>query len=285
MSRPHGSKNKKTLAKQAALLPVVDKRTDAEIVEDISTRFDIFYEMICAAAKSVMNALIVSGSAGVGKSYTAEWALAAMTKRLGTKYTVIRGAVSAIGLYEIAYANRHPGTVVVLDDSDSIFQDEDGLNILKSLLDTSLERKIGWHTDHHRFKDGTLPKEFIFNGSMVFLTNKDFQRYIDNDIGKNVPHMEALMSRSIYLSLKMYSRREVSLWVQHLVKKNHILQQIGTAPMSAGDENMLLDWLVAHRDDLRELSIRTAIKLGKLYLMDQENWKSRASMILLREIR
>lgn len=291
MGRRKGSLNKKTLVKKGLLpeaagitAPVKeDKRTDKQVVDAIVERFDVFERLLEGTASEGMNALIVSGSAGVGKSYTAEWVLAQMEKSRPNrmKHKVIRGAISAIGLYEQAHGMRRPGDVMVLDDADRIFDDEDGLNILKSLLDTSLVRKVSWYTDHARFKgeDG-LPQEFVYEGSMVFLTNKNFQDYIDNRGGRYVEHMEALMSRSIYLDLKMHSRREVALWAKHLVEKNDILRKIGCTPAQQRDA---VEWVLTNRDDLRELSIRTIIKLGRIMLAESEQWVRMARITLLRK--
>ena len=283
MGRPRGSKNKKTLEREKMEKKYQeDTRTDQEILDDIRNRFDIYHSMIKATGDGdAITALIVSGSAGVGKSYTAEWALEHMKKETGVRPKIVRGTISALDLYELAYKHRQSNDIIVLDDADRIFEDEEGLNILKCLLDTSIERKVNWMTDHPRFKgDDGLPKEFVYRGSMVFLTNKNFQEYIDLDKGKFVEHMKALMSRSIYLDLMMHSRRQVVIWTRHLVVRNGILRQIG---LTAQQEQVCVDWLLTHRDDLRELSIRTAIKVGKLMKMEPGSWEKTAGILLLRE--
>lgn len=284
MPRPKGALNKTTkerLEREKKRQARLNARSDEEIVTDIKDRFDIYYDMIKGTYEDTTSALIVSGSAGVGKSYTAEWALDSAKQARGIQYQIVRGAITPIDLYELSYKFRHPNSVIVLDDADMIFDDETGLNILKSLLDTSVERKVNWMTDHPRFKgENALPKEFTFRGSMIFLTNKDFQKYIDESKGKYVPHMEALMSRSIYLDLKMHSRREVGLWTRHLVINNRILQEFG---LSSDEQLMVLDWLMKHIDQLRELSIRTAIKLGRVYKRNPNEWEKRARILFLRE--
>jgi hypothetical protein len=287
LPRPKGSKNKATLAREKAekeRLKKLASRTDEQIVNEIRDRFNIFNDMIrgtFADGQSLIQALIVSGAAGVGKSYTAEWALDAAKQKYGIKYEIVRGMISPIDLYELAYKMREPRHVIVLDDADAIFDDEVGLNLLKGLLDTSIERKVNWMTDHPRFKgEGALDKSFIYRGAILFLTNKDFQKYMDDGKGKYVPHMEALMSRSIYLDLCMHERREVALWARHLVLKNRILQDIGT---TQSEEMMLMDWIRDNTENLRELSIRTAIKLARIFKQNPTEWKRRAEILLLRE--
>lgn len=292
MSRPVGSKNRKTLqrmglahlfpALQAPMVPpvVVDTRTNAEVLNTITTRFDVYHKMCVAATEDAITALIVSGAAGIGKSYTAEWALDHAKATKGTRFKIIRGAINALDLYEQAFRYSSPSEVIVLDDADRIFEDVDGLNLLKCLLDTSIERKVNWMTDHNRFKGpDALPKEFVYKGAMIFLTNKNFQEYVDANYGQNVEHMQALMSRSIYLDLKMHSRREVMVWTRHLVLHNQILQRIGC---DAKQEVEAIEWLEKNLADLRELSIRTALKLGLFMKMNDTRWENVAEMTLLR---
>lgn len=292
MGRRKGSKNRKTLEKMglspAMELPIVrvDNRTDNEVLVQTKQRFEIFRTLIDETMGGSIKSLIASSSAGLGKSYTVEDALEQRRKKIVTgRFKILKGGnVSAIGLYEQAYAMRNPGDVIILDDSDSIFDDEGALNILKALLDTSLVRRVTWYTDHPRFKgDDAIPQEFIYEGAMIFCTNLNFQQYIDHGIGRYVPHMVALMSRSIYLDLKMHTRREVAMWARYIVQTFHILQSIG---LSKADEVMLTDWIVENKDNLRELSIRTVLKLGQIYgAMSHKKipWQATAGALLLRE--
>jgi hypothetical protein len=299
VARPKGSKNKKTLIKlgilpkadvklkMAPAVPVVDTRTDEQIVDTIAERFTMYHEMVKGAADVDVGitALIASGSAGVGKTYTATWTLDNLKEKDSlVRWKPINGAASAIGLYMTAYDFRHRGNVIVLDDADRVFDDEESLNILKVLLDTSVERTVSWCTDHSIFKgDSGIPREFVYNGSMIFLTNKDFQDYLDRGTGKYVEHMSALMSRSIYLDLKMHTRREVALWSRHIILRNKVLQG---APfyMSKEQELEAVDWVRDRRDDLREMSIRTILKVGKLMKRFPQEWERACELVLLRNV-
>lgn len=290
--RPKGSKNKSTLIKEGLLDPTTgevispkDPRPDDEILGEIKGRFDVYHRMMMGAIDGSMNALIVSGASGVGKSYTSEWVLGNKAEEDPSfKYHVLRGAVSPVELYKLAYLNRNEGNVIVLDDADAIFDDEDGLNLLKGLLDTSQIRTVSWQKDSNTLRanddQAETPKSFRYRGSMVFLTNKDFQAVIDGRSvsRKNAEHMAALMSRAIYLDLKMHHRREVTLWVRHIVLHNKILRKMG---VSKEDEETAVEWLVKHRDDLREISIRTALKVGRFMLVDPINWERDAKVTLL----
>lgn len=300
MGRPPGSLNKSTIEKmKAGLIPsktggiaplgvfptgvsLVDTRTDLEIVTDIEDRFVVLRDFLRGTDE--ITSLIASGSAGVGKSWTAEEILDSVRlKRPDFLFKIVKGTISAFDLYELAYNYRHAGNVIVLDDADRIFDDEPGLNILKSLLDTSAIRRVCWMTDHSRFKgDDAIPKEFEYNGSMVFLTNQDFQWYIDHGVGKHVDHMKAFMSRSIYLDLKMHTRKEVALWVSHVIGTNKVLQlQVGG--ITAAEEQMLLEWVMKNYENVRELSIRTVINLGKTFKRNKKDWEKTANILFIRK--
>jgi hypothetical protein len=137
-------------------------------------------------------------------------------------------------------------------------------------------------TDHPRFKgDDAIPKEFIYRGSMIFLTNKDFQKYIDHGVGKYVPHMEAFMSRSLYLDLKMHTKRDVAWWIEHLTTRHRVLQLMGG--ISAEEEKMLVSWIMANKDNIRQLSLRTAINLGKVFKRNKSTWKKTAEILFIKQ--
>ena len=126
--------------------------TDEETIERLRERFDMLEDMTRATKKGDVRAMIVSGPPGVGKSHGVEKVLGKhdLIATLGdrpAKYEVVKGAMSAIGLYCKLYKMADKGKVVVFDDCDSIFNDELSLNILKAALDSKKKRTINWNTD------------------------------------------------------------------------------------------------------------------------------------------
>ncbi len=85
-------------------------------------------------------------------------------------HEIVRGSLSALHLYMLAYNYRKPGNVIVLDDADSIFNDEDALNILKALCDTSSSRKVSYMKEAPQLKEADIPQSFEFNGAMIFIS-------------------------------------------------------------------------------------------------------------------
>jgi len=82
----------------------VAQESDEEIVERLRERFQILTDMTRAVRKGDVRAMIVSGPPGVGKSFGVEEVLQkdGIFDVLGErkpKYEIVKGAMSAIGLY------------------------------------------------------------------------------------------------------------------------------------------------------------------------------------------
>ena len=171
-------------------------RSDAQILNDLKERFDILSLLTKGAVAKNIRAMVVTGAPGVGKTYTVENIL----EHSNVPHEIVRGSLSALHLYMLAYKFRRPGNVIVLDDADSIFNDEDALNILKALCDTSSTRKVSYLKEAPQLKEEDIPQSFEFNGAMIFISNLDFQTFVDEGKNKYAQHFEALMSRSLYRS-------------------------------------------------------------------------------------
>ena len=115
------------------------EESDEEVIDRLRERFDILEDMTKACKKGDVRAMIVSGPPGVGKSFGVEKVLGKheLIAQLGdrpAKYQVVKGAMSAIGLYCKLYNYADKDNVLVFDDCDSILQEDLSLNILLSLI-------------------------------------------------------------------------------------------------------------------------------------------------------
>ena len=256
--------------------------SDGEVLSDISQRFEMLYKMGVGACNGAVRGLIVSGAPGVGKSYTIEFLLSQMgDKNSNFRYNVVKGSITGVNLYKMLYRYRDENCVLVLDDTDSIFFDDEGIALLKAALDSGDHRKLCWLSESASLRAEGIDSEFEYHGSVIFITNTDFQKYIDNRESRLVPHFEALISRSIYLDLKIHSRRAIALWAEVIVRKQKVLQH----KMGLKDEqvNQACDYINRNRDDLRTLSIREYLKVGSFIKSAPEDWERMANMVLLRQ--
>ena len=253
----------------------VARESDQEILDRLAERFDILTDMTKAVKSGDVRAMIVSGPPGVGKSYGVEAVLQkdglfdTLAERK-PKYEVVKGAMSALGLYAKLYEFSAEKNVVVFDDCDSVLMDELSLNILKGALDSSKKRYIAWNTDSRLLRSEGIPDRFEFKGSAIFITNIKFEHVRSKKLRD---HLDALESRCHYIDLQMDTEREKMLRIQQVVKENEMLADYEFEPCI---QDELIEFVVENQAKLRELSLRMVLKLADLRKAFPANWKSHA---------
>jgi len=228
----------------------------------------------------MIKSLIISGPPGVGKSHGVERKLSKhnILSTLSEKevpYTIIKGAMSPIGLYKALYKFREAGKVVVFDDCDTIFEDTLMLNILKAALDSKAKRTICWNTESRVLDREGIPDRFDFQASAIFLTNIDFESVKSN---KLKPHLDALTSRSHYMSCDIATDRERLLRIKQ-VAQDGLLKDFN---MDEGEQKDVLDFVGDNFDNLREQSLRTVVKAAELQSAFGDSWTKYARVSLLK---
>ena len=254
------------------------EETDAEAIERIRGRFSMLTEMTKAVKKGDVRAMIVSGPPGVGKSHGVEEVLDRyqMMEQLGARKTheVVKGAMSAIGLYVKLYKMADEGNVIVFDDCDSIFSDELSLNILKAALDSKKNRKIHWNTDSHKLRNEGVPDCFTFKASAIFITNLKFNKVK----GKLREHLEALESRCHYMDLTIDSERDKMLRIRQVIQDG----MLNNYKLSDAIKDDIIDFVDINKNRLRELSLRSVLKVADLAVAFPDKWESFAENTVMR---
>jgi hypothetical protein len=263
----------------SAPAPVVQE-TDEEIIERLRNRFQILNDMTMAVKNGTVRAMIVSGPPGVGKSFGIEEVLSKedLFNTLGNrkpKYEIVKGAMSALGLYTKLYEFSNSNCVIVFDDCDSVLLDDLSLNILKAALDTSKKRFISWNTDSRLLKQNDIPDRFEFCGGAIFITNIKFENVRSK---KLQDHLAALESRCHYIDLKMDTEREKMLRIRQIVADG-MLSSYQFAPVT---EDEVVEFIAENKHTLRELSLRTVLKTADLRKSFPGNWQSMARVTLMR---
>ena len=258
------------------------EESDAETVERMRQRFNILTDMTKATKKGDVRAMIVSGPLGVGKSFGVEQVLDryGVVSTLGNtrpKYEVVKGAMSPIGLYCKLYNFCDADNVLVFDDCDSILLDDLSLNILKAALDSKKTRKICWNTDSHMLRREGVPDTFNFAGSVIFITNIKF----DNVKSKKLrDHLEALESRCHYIDLTIDTIREKILRIKQIVSDG----MLKTYALPKDTEDGIVSFVDENKRQLREISLRTVLKIADLAKAFPENWKDMAKQTVLKPV-
>jgi hypothetical protein len=259
--------------------PEVD---DATRTAQISERFEILDEMTSACKSGTVRAMIVSGPAGVGKSYgiTTQLQKASMFDNLQgeLKWEIVKGATSAIGLYKKLFRYADAGNVLVFDDCDAVLYDDLSLNILKAALDSGKKRIIQWNTESRVLQNEGIPDKFEFKGSVIFVTNIKFD-FVKSK--KLQDHLGALMSRCHYIDLALDTVRDKMLRIKQVLG-NGMLDGYKLPVDKEVAKQDILAYLEENVGNLRELSLRTALKLADLRVLNGERWKVLADTTILR---
>ena len=256
--------------------------TDEEVIERMRQRFDILSDMTKATKRGDVRAMIVSGPPGVGKSFGVESVLEKYNTlttlgNLPPKFEVCKGAMSPIGLYCKLYNFSSRDNVLVFDDCDSILLDDLSLNILKAALDSKKVRKICWNTDSHMLRREGVPDQFEFAGSVIFITNIKF----DNVKSKKLrDHLEALESRCHYIDLTIDTLREKLLRIQQIVKDG----MLNSYALPDETKQQVVQYIWDHKRRLREVSLRTVLKIADLAKAFPNTWQAMASSTVLKPV-
>jgi hypothetical protein len=256
--------------------------TDDEIKTRLRERFDILDEMTRAVKKGDVRAMIVTGPPGVGKSFGVEKVLAkhdvfadvAQNEKL-KKYEVVKGAMSAIGLYKKLFEFSDKKSILVFDDCDSVLLDDLSLNILKAALDSGKKRMIHWNTDSRLLRSEGVPNSFEFRGGAIFITNIKFENVKSK---KLQDHLAALESRCHYLDLTIDTEREKVLRIKQIVEDG-MLESYEFKPW---DVDELLEFIDNNKKKLRELSLRMVLKLADLKKSFPDRWTRVAEVSCMR---
>ena len=255
------------------------EETDEETIDRLRERFDILEDMTKATKKGDVRAMIVSGPPGVGKSFGVEKVLGKhdLVATLGErppKYQVVKGAMSAIGLYCKLFNYADKDNVLVFDDCDSIFSDELSLNILKAALDSKKKRTIHWNTDSFKLRNEGVPDSFEFRGGAIFITNLKFDNVKSPKMRE---HLKALESRCHYIDLTVDTEREKMLRIKQIVRDG----MLDEYAFSQEQQQDVMDFIDINKSKLRELSLRTVLKVADLAKAFPQRWEAMAENTVL----
>jgi predicted AAA+ superfamily ATPase len=272
----------KTLA-QEPVNKDLRNESDEQILDRLRARFEILDDMTRAVKKGAVRAMIVTGPPGVGKSYGVEKVLAkhdtfadiANDSKL-KKYEVVKGAMSAIGLYSKLYEYSDKKSILVFDDCDSVLLDDLSLNILKAALDTSKKRMIHWNTDSRLLRSEGVPNSFEFRGGAIFITNIKFDHVRSK---KLKDHLEALESRCHYLDLTIDTEREKLLRIKQVVTECGMLDSYDLSDEAKLD---VVEFVDVNKAKMRELSLRTVLKVADLRVSFPDKWRAVAEVTCMR---
>jgi len=147
---------------------------------------------------------------------------------------------------------------VILDDCDSVFKDDDAVNILKGALDSYDTRKISYLTTKP-LKDefgSHLPRSFEFTGKIIFISNIS-QSKLD----------EAIRSRSFVSDIDL-TKKQMFARVEQLMDK----MEAGI-PVAAKQMALSIMKELEEEFDGVNINLRSFIKAARICAMGFEDPK------------
>jgi hypothetical protein len=257
--------------------------SDEVRIQEIEERFEILDEMTRALKVGDIRALIVTGPPGVGKSYGVEEQLTkdSMFDSVGgsgKKFEVVKGAMTALGLYAKLYEYSEAGNVLVFDDCDTVLLDDLALNILKAALDSGKKRMIYWNADSNKLRSEGIPDKFEFKGSACFITNIKFENVKSKRLQD---HLEALQSRCHYLDLTLDTMRDKLLRIKQIANKGTLFDKDKVSEVDAAE---VIEFMEENKNRFREMSLRMALKVADLKKISPLKWKSLAESTCMKRV-
>jgi hypothetical protein len=159
--------------------------------------------------------------------------------------------------------------------------DDVSLNILKAALDTSKKRTISWNTDSRILRSEGIPDKFDFKGGAVFITNLKFENVRSK---KLQDHLAALESRCHYIDLKMDTEREKVLRIEQIVFSPEAGQNgmLDDYDISDAAKHEVVDFIKENKRLMREISLRTVLKVADLRKSFPNNWVNMAKVTVMK---
>lgn len=224
--------------------------------QDPETMFTNIERLTKMVGRGIQPSLVITGGAGMGKTHLVKNTLEGMGLRESYDFVHFKGRATAAGLFITLYENSDK--IIVLDDCDSVFRDDDAVNILKGALDSYDTRKISYITTK-ALKDefGTeVPRHFEFTGRIIFISNISQSR-LD----------EAIRSRSFVADVDLTTDQMFTRMAQLMPKMESRI------PLAAKEQALQLMRELNDEFDGLEINLRSFIKAARICAMGFEDPK------------
>ena len=245
-----GSKAKEGAPQKLSFMTVVEKR-------DPKVMFSNLERLTKMVGRGIQPSLVITGGAGLGKTYLVKKTLTNMGLEEAKQFVHFKGRATAAGLFVTLYENCDK--IIVLDDCDSVFKDDDAVNILKAALDSYDTRKLSYiSTKPLKATYGDpVPRHFEFTGKIIFISNIA-QSKLD----------EAIKSRSFVSDISMNTE-------QMFKRIDDLMDDMETKiPVEVKEKALKIMKDLEAKYDGVEINLRSFIKASRICAMGFEDCES-----------
>jgi hypothetical protein len=223
---------------------------------NVNTRFHFIESMVDMIVRDQEKSLIVTGSGGLGKSYTVFNRL--KLNDLGTAdYEKVSGHMTPKALYRRLHDNN--GKVSVFDDCDSVLMNDTSINLLKAALDSYGQRTLSWCSEMGSSED--LPNRFDFTGRVIFISNFSLV---------DIP--QPVVSRALYV--------DVTMTPEEKIERIKAIAPALVPDMAPEEREECIELLDKLRSMISDLNLRTMLKVASIRKANPNDWRDMASYMI-----
>lgn len=256
------------------------KNSKNPIVKRVVDRFKTIQQIseIFITGSSVQRGLLICGDAGTGKSHYVKQAFITTNSTERVDYQKSK-SFTAPALYAKLWENRNLGDLVVFDDCSLESMPPSDFrkwtDWIKGALEcTSGPRLIGYEaaTQNQLFRDLGVPREFDFQGSIIWITNTR----VEGLKAKFKDHWDAIDSR--FISTEVFlTKEEKFMYTSYLIEDCGMLSENCDAKEDGFSQEIIdatLDFMTEKYSDFKDITPRVAIKIADTMEQFPTMWKT-----------
>ena len=234
-----------------------------EVIDGVHWKYDMLREIVTGVAKNKMRGAIIAGAPGIGKTWTVEETLEEFTVLPDDSpeqkvVTRLKGHITPLEMYHIMGDHKGPENVILLDDADAAFTNNQSLNVLKAALDTLPRRRVTWGSSSPQVRFD----EFVFEGGLIVITNSSL---------KSNPHYRAFTDRVHCVNFQLSNQ-------ERLVRIAEIAQIKGEVEPETAQK--VVTWMTDYMDRIQDtLTLRSFTNIAELTWSPR--WKELAEFTIL----
>lgn len=204
---------------------------------EVKTYADLTWLIQTLFVKRKAEIVTLMSRAGLGKTDMVE------NMMKDSDYGYVNSHITPLMLYELGYRCRNKP--IVVDDIDSVLNNEDNVSLIKQFAETKAVKRIKWRTSSSALEGLGIPAEFETTSNIMF-------------IGNRVKKVASLMDRGFCLFFNP-NRQEIIRKIEEIA---------GSMKIEKKKRSEIIEMFKTYDGDI---TLRTFMKALSLY--GEKNWK------------